>query len=80
MAIYSTLAACAFFAGYVSDPSILIRFELKVRDVSFINNKIGSRLTLFLGTTGYALSVGSYLSVSPNRTYISESVIDRCCP
>lgn len=27
---------------------------------------IGSRLTLLLGTTGYALNIGSYLSVSRN--------------
>ena len=29
-----------------------------------INNVLGSRLTLLLGTTGYALYIGSYLSVA----------------
>jgi hypothetical protein len=31
---------------------------------------IGSRLTLLLGTTGYALNIGSYLSVSQGFTRI----------
>lgn len=45
VAVYSTFAVCAFFAGS-------------------INNKLGPRVTLFLGTIGYALFVGSYLTVN----------------
>ncbi|KAI0935594.1 hypothetical protein AcV5_003976 [Taiwanofungus camphoratus] len=44
VALYSTFAFTAFFAGS-------------------INNVLGSRLTLLLGSTGYALYIGSYLAV-----------------
>ncbi|KAF9476003.1 MFS general substrate transporter [Pholiota conissans] len=43
VALYSTFAVSAFFAGT-------------------INNKLGSRLTLLLGTTGYSLYIGSFLA------------------
>ncbi|GBE78584.1 UNC93-like protein [Sparassis crispa] len=45
VALYSTFAFVAFFAGS-------------------INNVLGPRLTLLLGSTGYALYVGSYLTVN----------------
>jgi hypothetical protein len=43
---------------------IVLDFNRKHVIFSSINNKIGSRLTLLLGTTGYALNIGSYLSVT----------------
>jgi Ion channel regulatory protein UNC-93 len=64
-ALYATFAASAFFAGYESQYSKLSSgLKLKVGNSSSINNKLGSRLTLLLGTAGYALYIGSYLSVS----------------
>jgi MFS family permease len=45
VALYSTFAAVAFFAGS-------------------INNTLGPRLTLLLGTTGYALYIGSWLATN----------------
>ncbi|KZS90290.1 MFS general substrate transporter [Sistotremastrum niveocremeum HHB9708] len=45
VALYSTFALMAFFAGSV-------------------NNKLGSRLTLLLGATGYSLYIGAYLALN----------------
>ncbi|CCM06482.1 uncharacterized protein FIBRA_08751 [Fibroporia radiculosa] len=45
VALYSTFAFTAFFAGS-------------------INNVLGPRLTLLLGSSGYALYIGSYLAVN----------------
>ncbi|KAG8858408.1 hypothetical protein FRB96_005293 [Tulasnella sp. 330] len=45
VALYSTFAFTAFFAGS-------------------INNVLGPRLTLLLGTTGYSLYIGSYLATN----------------
>jgi Ion channel regulatory protein UNC-93 len=73
VAVYSTFAACAFFAGYVS--SVLERNESlqEACKSSSINNKLGSRLTLLIGTAGYALNIGSYLLVSQ---YVMISITD----
>lgn len=59
-ALYSTFAFFAFFAGYA-----LTRFYPPYRPLnhsrSSINNRLGSRLTLLIGSTGYGLYIGSYL-------------------
>lgn len=60
--LYATFAFAAFFSGYVGWWSCLSNFLILAP--SSINNKLGSRLTLLLGTTGYSLYVGAYLSVS----------------
>ncbi|PSR82436.1 hypothetical protein PHLCEN_2v6072 [Hermanssonia centrifuga] len=53
-ALYATFAVAAFFAGCVN-PAPLHRS---------INNVLGSKLTLLLGSCGYALYIGSYLAVN----------------
>lgn len=40
-----------------------------------INNVLGSRLTLLLGSTGYALYIGSYLYVSRLLSYLVSSLM-----
>jgi len=40
---------------------IVTHLHLILFSFSSINNKLGSRLTLLLGTTGYSLYIGSYL-------------------
>ncbi|KAI5120860.1 hypothetical protein M0805_008233 [Coniferiporia weirii] len=48
-----------------------------------INNKLGSRLTLLLGTTGYALYIGSFLALNLHRNagafVIAAGAIDGLC-
>jgi hypothetical protein len=57
--VYATFAFAAFFAGYVFEAELQKRSELFF--YSSVNNKLGSRLTLLLGSFGYALYIGSYL-------------------
>ena len=42
-------------------PAIAIEFSGLTACPRSINNVLGSRLTLLLGTTGYSLYIGSYL-------------------
>ncbi|TFK53689.1 MFS general substrate transporter [Heliocybe sulcata] len=56
-ALYATFAFFSFLAG------VMCRLTQGARPTSSsINNKIGSRLTLLIGTAGYALYTGSYLA------------------
>ncbi|KAG9084235.1 hypothetical protein FRC06_004156 [Ceratobasidium sp. 370] len=48
-ALYATFAAGAFFAGQVRGS---------------VTNKLGPRLTLLIGSTGYSLYIGSYLATN----------------
>lgn len=68
--LYATFAVGAFFSGYVNEVrglppiyhlSTLYSQCLHLVTYSSINNKLGSRLTLLLGITGYSLFIGSYL-------------------
>ena len=55
-ALYSTFAAGAFFAG-----SVFNHFFAFLICSRTVNNKIGPRLSLLLGSLGYSLYIGSYL-------------------
>jgi hypothetical protein len=60
--LYATFAVSAFFAGYLSTVFFLFLETHNANPCSrSLNNKIGSRLTLLLGTSGYVLYIGSYL-------------------
>ncbi|KAL0950519.1 hypothetical protein HGRIS_007328 [Hohenbuehelia grisea] len=47
-----------------SNVAVYATFAFAAFFAGSINNKLGSRLTLLLGTTGYALYVGSYLALN----------------
>jgi len=44
-----------------SNAALYATFAVSAFFAGSINNKLGSRLTLLLGTSGYALYIGSYL-------------------
>ena len=62
-ALYATFAFTSFFAGSVLSRIVIFSLLLNVLTTSSISNKLGPRLTLLIGSTGYALYVGSYLYV-----------------
>jgi MFS family permease len=47
-----------------SNAALYATFAFAAFFAGSINNKLGSRLTLLLGTTGYALYIGSYLAIN----------------
>ncbi|KAF9040597.1 major facilitator superfamily domain-containing protein [Panaeolus papilionaceus] len=47
-----------------SNAAVYATFAFSAFFAGSINNKLGARLTLLLGTTGYALYVGSYLALN----------------
>jgi len=52
----------AFFAGWVNRDIYLYRSTvLSLLLDRSVNNKLGSKLTLLLGSFGYCLFIGSYL-------------------
>jgi hypothetical protein len=57
--LYATFALTAFFAGSVS--LYLFSFPCRLTHFSSVNNVLGPRMTLFLGSSGYAIYIGSYL-------------------
>jgi hypothetical protein len=57
--LYATFAVAAFFAGSVS--LFLISSSCRLTHFSSVNNVLGPRMTLFLGSSGYAIYIGSYL-------------------
>ncbi len=57
--LYATFAVAAFFAGSVSLHPL--SFFCGLTPTSSINNVLGPRMTLFLGSFGYAVYIGSYL-------------------
>ena len=57
-ALYATFAFFAFFAGYELPHSVHCSL---LTLYSSINNVLGPRITLFIGTMGYCLYIGSYL-------------------
>lgn len=80
-ALYATFAFFAFFAGCV--PAIFLKLasppqltDMNAALVCYrsINNVLGSKLTLLLGSCGYALYIGSYLCVHrlPPFPYLSR--------
>ncbi|KAL0576883.1 hypothetical protein V5O48_005090 [Marasmius crinis-equi] len=60
-ALYSTFGIAAFFAG-LDFPSPMSFLGSK-NHPSSINNVLGSKLTLLLGSFGYCLYIGSYLAL-----------------
>jgi hypothetical protein len=57
--LYATFAVAAFFAGSVS--LFLLPFSRRLTHFSSVNNVLGPRMTLLLGSSGYAIYIGSYL-------------------
>lgn len=51
-----------------SNAALYATFAFAAFFAGSINNKLGSRLTLLLGSTGYALYIGSYLAININPT------------
>jgi MFS family permease len=47
-----------------SNAALYATFAVSAFFAGSVNNKLGSRLTLLLGTTGYALYIGSYLAIN----------------
>ena len=64
-ALYATFAFFAFFAGYVCFSLQLVAGTNCHVFLSSINNVLGSKLTLQIGSCGYGLYIGSFLYVSP---------------
>ena len=67
-ALYSTFAFFAFFAGYVCNDYSVLHGQLIGFEPSSVNNTIGAKNTLRLGSIGYALYISSYLYVTCYRT------------
>ena len=63
-ALYATFAAGAFFSGYVIVTLHMYPPSIQPIYTRSINNKLGSRLTLLLGITGYSLYIGAFLCVN----------------
>jgi len=57
--LYATFAVAASFAGSVS--LYLLTLPHSLFPSSSVNNILGPRMTLFLGSSGYAIYIGSYL-------------------
>lgn len=57
--------------GYVAVCQILAHLRIARRS---INNVLGSKVTLLLGSTGYALYIGSYLYVPISSPLMNTSV------
>jgi hypothetical protein len=73
-ALYATFAFTAFFAGFVCLAFPTHGFSTLTPSSSerTINNKLGSRLTLLLGTIGYALYIGSFLYATHSLPYFAS--------
>jgi hypothetical protein len=57
--LYATFALAAFFAGYAF--LYPLSYSRRLTHFSSVNNVLGPRMTLFLGSSGYAIYIGSYL-------------------
>jgi hypothetical protein len=77
--LYATFAVAAFFAGSVNHLSLPSLANSTC--TSSINNVLGPRMTLFLGSFGYAIYIGSYLQASivlPVLNFADRLLFQRC--